>query len=540
MNQRHLVAAVVVLGMVAFVAAWLRAPDQRASSETTSPPPPPIDEGDDKIFPEERPPPPPSLTRPPAPLAGVPILSDGRIERVRLNATPLPEAVIIPRVEGQPETAETRHWEDLLQVAGYIALESMEEPEPGLSITIRPGSARPESGQLAALTVAIRLQLAGRPEASQLLIEGMVTPDGSIQPLGDPDRSARLAAHRKLELPAGNTLERILISHDASQRRAPIQPKTLESDLVDLRAQDTQAIQEGLRRVVGSVMRRRPATLPLPTNWRERTAHLEARIRRTQPATLNELIDLAVIAAELRGAVRGVRFAHPRIQNFPQHGEALEGSTLRWLTLLVVTHVDARRATKEWLRALSPAREQPRMIRIPSDWLVKRAELLRMASRAMTRLTRRRLRGDRSMSKPWPLSDPRSLAWRGTGPKATRVPAADWGDQLVHLALAWSQLCAVEVLGPQHNTQVADPNALTVRDPARLDSMLSVAAERSLIDLARLPDPPREVTRLIISASAREKQKRKVAALEWWWTADLVARASHRLAVRLRRRANTK
>lgn len=545
MTGRHLVAAAAVLGALAVLAFFLRgggearAPALPAATEgagNAENPPPSFEANISAAERPAEPGEPPPLKRPEAPKPGIPLLSDGRVARVRLGVERSPQSDIVVRVDGEKSGARVKHWEDLLRVAAFAALDGLPDAPGGLLISLRPNEARPQAGQLAALSLAIRLALAGVPYPSDLLLEGLVAPDGTIQPVANAGQTARRAAGFHMRLAAGPTLERLAIGLKAASRPERRPPAQVGVPPPDLRAPHLDLSRAALRQVIGTVMRRKPVRLPLPADWRERGANIEARIARSRPANLAELVAQGVAARELRAAFRAVRFATQRISAYAKRLVrdktpigAAGSAPLQWLTLLVTMQVEGVAASTDWLRALPGDRERPRMLTPPNKWLVARTTALRAVTRSMTRLIRRRLRGRRTTPLRWPLSTPAILAWPGTGPALTRAPAADWGDHLIQTATVWARLALIQTLAPTRDAQVADPGAVRVSDRPRLDAMARLAQARALTDMGRLDRVPGEIERLIGAARSRANTGHRVAALESWWTAGLLARETERL-----------
>ena len=280
-------------------------------------------------------------------------------------------------------------------------------------------------------------------------------------------------------------------------------------------------------------MAKRPAKLPLPDDWRGVVARVETRLTTASVRSVDQLLSLGVAGALIRRGARMVPFTEQRLQKYTarliRDETRLDGWPQVWLTELVTIHVLGEELIQEWSRVLPPARPQPRALVLPRRTLRARSDALRKAGRAFTTVLTGHVSRASTMPRPYPFNDARVLTWPSTGVQDTRAVAADWGTQLVHTGLVWTQLCVSLALEPRKQITTAELGALIVDDTERLERLVrqSQAGLNHTGQLGRTAEGtlPLEVRRLVgRHEHAKTTTTTQVRALEDFWLASVFNR----------------
>ncbi|MFT7623054.1 MAG: hypothetical protein ACI9WU_002231 [Myxococcota bacterium] len=549
MNARALAGGLIAAGIAA--AVWFAASgtSQKAQPEATTDTPasvaapePETPEPTTKPKPPEEPPlEPPRRASVRERRLAIPVVTDQGVATIHLTAEAHTEPRLIIRVQytGTAKNGK-RRWEAHLRAAAFAALEAQAIDEiQGLRLHLDANRVAPRADQMAPLAVAIRAGVAGRIYPEKALIVGIVAPDLSIFTVERKERYERVAAKYSLRYVRPNDLHRMLASLELAARppRPPRGARTAGAPS-DLYAVDKEAVGSALREVLGQVSAGRPATRVPSADWRELVARAETRLKASRIRGADELTTLGVAAAQIRQAIRVMRFCSERIKPYTQKlirdRTPLEGYPVGWLTALIQAHSEAERTVRAWLPATPPPGERPRLAELPTEDLRARAAQLAHAADAFEQALDGYVPRPTQLPRPWPRHDIRNLAWPARGEAPSRSPAADWGVQLHRLTRAWAQLTTVVALRPQRGRRTPEIDSIMVKDAGRLDGMLEGARKRaeSGYDIFLTPEqiPLAEVRRLLgrVPSDGGTTPAQKVRSLEQLWYATILGREARR------------
>ena len=490
MAEHRVVIGIALAGAAGILLMlWLdRSPDSPApqppAPEISAPKPPSTPLEPAPTPPEREPRPPvavdPAPSEPDPRHQTVHVVGDRGVAKLTLSVGTFPEPSRLIRVKIAPDLEHyRRQWEALVHLATFAALDVTPDVQPrGLRVQLDVGMVGPNLAQVAPLTLAIRTAARGLVYPQDVLVAGLVCPDGTLLELDTRARYERMASSAGLAYAHGVTVDHLLVQWGLQRRDSPAPrakpatgPRPFDLDAVDL-----DAVRGALREVVGAVHAKHPARLPAPEDWRELISRVEGRLQTARVRGLDELVTLGVAAARIRDGAQLVRWASDRVLGFSQRmirdETALSGWPMGWLSALVVSRVDGERAVRDWLRVLPPSSERPRLVKLPAAWLRARAERLRALTEHLSRLFELRVARGRELPRPYPYHDVRALAWARQGPKLTRAAAADWGHQLSRVGRMWAQLVIVARFAPERTLTTTEPNAVLVSDRAGLDALV--------------------------------------------------------------------
>ena len=473
----------------------------------------------------------PEAERPHPP--GVPVLDGRDVAWISVDVRTHPEPGQAIRVSaGELKAEALRSWEDLCHVAAFAAIEGAADVPAGLRIEVTGAPKRVDPLQMASLVLAIRLGLAGQPWPAGQVASGVVAPDGTIVTDADGQRAKSSASAAGLTLVDARSVEQVLTTWGLAARQPPSAAPDLSGAEPHRRTSD--GVVAAVTRISGEVLAHRPASLPLPEDWRDVVARVEARLQSADLANQAEALSFAYDAARVRDAVRSAQWAEGRVGGWTgrmlQNRTDLAGPPLVWLTLLVQARVEGEADVRGWLASQPEARPAPRPFEVPAPWLDARIQRLRDVAQRFDRILGRRIRRADPTTRPYPRQDPRDLAWPAGGPPPSRAPVADWGDLVAHVSMLWAQVTILTGLHPTPSSESADPGQLNVADERLLRALIGegrrtagAAAGRARDRTGRVPKPSATLLASVPRDGGPDTAAR-IAALESLWTATAWAR----------------
>jgi hypothetical protein len=425
-------------------------------------------------------------------------------------------------------------WEAMGRLAGAIALEHLEAPPAGLLIQLDAGDTPPDLEHMAPLAVSIAMAVRGLAYPREILLWGLVTPDGSIV-RKTPERRVRASSEaRRLTPVLGADIASVLRDLGTGESPASIEPLGEWPAVRDLYAIDLDRIREVLQSMLGMVHSGRVPTIPVPADWSQTSDRSEARLRTARVRNLDEFVTLALAGGYIRDAQRQIQFSDDRLPEFgrrvTRNPGSISGWQLAWITLLVTARVDGEDRIRSWTDVVPATAERAEALMIPADLLRARtARFAQMASDCWA-LLGANIAAKGRLPRSYPYNDPRTLAWIDDANAPTRAPVSDYGDALLRLHQLWAQLTVATVLQPEPILRSAEANTFRIADPRRLTDLLETAQKEARLNAARTAldsgAPLQEMSRILgrVRVDGYGAPAELLESLELLWLVSRLAR----------------
>jgi hypothetical protein len=396
----------------------------------------------------------------------VPIFIEGGAAIITLKVSALPEARILVRVTN--EKAQRRpdelRWPNLVKACAFVALNLSESATSGLIIDLDSDGLDAHLEQMAALTKAIQLGIAGRAYPVGKLAIGVVAPNGSVY------SELRLSTRKERATSYGFELWQAPGYSLTKRKYSATQP--LESGV-----ENDLALREAMVSALGAITAKKAYALPLPAATESLIERVQTLLVSHPVRSVKALVQHAQHSAILFEAIRILRFSSVRIATFVKrmvdNGENPDGWRIGWLTQLIQTRINnEQRLRKTLIKAAVVVKEAGDGFSLPSQWLNVERNRLSEAGKSFRALLRSTEINRARQPRPFPFCDSRLLTWPARGLENSASAIVDWGQRLHHVALIWSHLVTKHVLRPQRILESTEPEGVTVKWPDTLERML--------------------------------------------------------------------